>query len=151
MKNFYFVDNETGEDFIVEAENPLDAIRIACTYFKEPIIQREISDYEAEMIGVDTYQKGEKMSKKKTDTMTVGRLKSILAKYDNEQIVTIWGGENENGDFGCLAVCDTEEDAIWGDGDMIMLYENQKGDGNGNYNCSRAFVRGLCPLQSRAF
>lgn len=64
------------------------------------------------------------MSKKKTDTMTVGRLKSILAKYDNEQIVTIWGGENENGDFGCLAICDTEEDAIWGDGDMIMLYEN---------------------------
>ena len=31
MKNFYFVDNETGEDFIVEAENLLDAIRIACT------------------------------------------------------------------------------------------------------------------------
>lgn len=55
MKNFYFVDNETGEDFIVEAENPLDAIRIACTYFKEPIIQREISDYEAEMLSVDTY------------------------------------------------------------------------------------------------
>lgn len=64
------------------------------------------------------------MSKKKTDTMTVGRLKSILAKYDNEQIVTIWGGEGAEGDFGCLAVCDTEEDAIWDDGDIIMLYEN---------------------------
>ena len=65
MKNFYFIDNETGEDFIVEAENPLEAICIACTYFKEPIIQREISDYEAEMLGVDTYQKGEKCQRKK--------------------------------------------------------------------------------------
>ena len=91
------------------------------------------------------------MSKKKTDTMTVGRLKSILAKYGNEQLVTIWGGENENGDFGCLAVCDTEEDAIWGDSDMIMLYENQKGKENGNYNYSCAFVSCVCPLQSRAY
>ena len=131
MKNFYFVDNETGEDFIVVADTKHDAIHIASAYFEEPQFLREISEYEAEMIGVDTYQKGEKMSKKKTDTMTVGRLKSILAKYDNEQIVTIWGGENENGDFGCLAVCDTEEDAIWCDGDMIMLYENQKGNKNG--------------------
>lgn len=59
MKNFYFVDNETAEGFIVEAENKLDAICIASTYFKEPMVIREVSDYEAEMIGVDTYQKGE--------------------------------------------------------------------------------------------
>ena len=64
------------------------------------------------------------MSKKKTDTMTVGRLKSILAKYNNEQWVTILGGEGAEGDFGCLAVCDTKEDTICGYGDMIMEYEN---------------------------
>lgn len=55
MKNFYFVDNETGEDFIVEANTLRDAIHIASTYFEEPQFLREISDYEAEMIGVDTY------------------------------------------------------------------------------------------------
>lgn len=55
MKNFYFVDNETGEDFIVEANTLRDAIHTASTYFEEPQFLREISDYEAEMIGVDTY------------------------------------------------------------------------------------------------
>lgn len=55
MKNFYFVDNETGEDFIVEADTKHDAIHIAHVYFEEPQLLREISDYEAEMIGVDTY------------------------------------------------------------------------------------------------
>lgn len=64
------------------------------------------------------------MSKKLKDTMTVGRLKSILKKYNNEQWVTIWGGEGSEGDFGCLAVCDTKEDTISGYGDMIMEYEN---------------------------
>lgn len=55
MKNFYFVDNETGEDFIVVADTKHDAIHIASAYFEEPQFLREISEYEAEMIGVDTY------------------------------------------------------------------------------------------------
>ena len=55
MKNFYFVDDETGEDFIVVADTLRDAIHIASTYFEEPQFLREISEYEAEMIGVDTY------------------------------------------------------------------------------------------------
>jgi hypothetical protein len=55
MKNFYFVDDETGEDFIVVADTLRDAIHIATTYFEEPQFLREISEYEAEMIGVDTY------------------------------------------------------------------------------------------------
>lgn len=55
MKNFYFVDNETGEDFIVVADTLRDAIHIASAYFEEPQFLREISEYEAEMIGVDTY------------------------------------------------------------------------------------------------
>lgn len=82
MFNFYFVDNETGEDFIVEANGYHKAVAVASEYFAEPCFVRTLTDYEAEMIGVDTYQKGVS---------------------------------------------------------------------NGNYNCSRAFVRGLCPLQSRAF
>lgn len=55
MKNFYFVDNATDEDFIVEADTLRDAIHIASIYFEDPQFLREISDYEAEMIGVDTY------------------------------------------------------------------------------------------------
>ena len=37
------------------------------------------------------------MSKEITDMMTVSKLKSILAEYDNEQIVVVNGGEDENG------------------------------------------------------
>ena len=55
MLNFYFVDDATGEDFIVEADTLRDAIHIASAYFEDPQFLREISDYEAEMIGVDTY------------------------------------------------------------------------------------------------
>ena len=63
------------------------------------------------------------MKRKITDMMKVGRLKSILAKYDDEQIVTIWGGEDENGGFGCLAICNNEDDALWCNGELIMTYE----------------------------
>lgn len=36
----------------------------------------------------------------------------------------------------------------------VIIYDSyveQKGKENGNYNCSRAFVLCLCPLQSRAY
>lgn len=55
MRNFYFVDDETGEDFIVEAETLAKARYIAGDYFNEVHFLREIDDYEAEMLGVDTY------------------------------------------------------------------------------------------------
>ena len=55
MKNFYFVDNETGEDFIVVADTQHDAIHIASAYFEKPQFLREIDDTEAEWLGVDTY------------------------------------------------------------------------------------------------
>ena len=55
MFNFYFIDNETGEDFIVEANGYHEAVAIASEYFEEPCFERVLSDYEAEMIGVDTY------------------------------------------------------------------------------------------------
>ena len=60
MFNFYVIDNETGEDFIVEANGYHEAVAIASEYFDEPCYVRTLTDYEAEMIGVDTYQKGEK-------------------------------------------------------------------------------------------
>lgn len=58
MKNFYFVDNETGEDFIVEDETLEQATYTAKKYFEDPQFVEELTDYEAEMSGVDTYQKG---------------------------------------------------------------------------------------------
>ena len=64
------------------------------------------------------------MSKKKVDMMTVGRLKSILGKYNNEKIVAVYGGETEDGDFGCLVISDNKDDAIWCIGDIIMEYNN---------------------------
>ena len=60
MFNFYFIDNVTGEDFIVQANGYHEAVREASKYFEEPCFERVLSDYEAEMIGVDTYQKGAK-------------------------------------------------------------------------------------------
>ena len=55
MKNFYFVDNETGEDFIVEDETLEQATYTAKKYFEDPQFVEELTDYEAEMTGVDTY------------------------------------------------------------------------------------------------
>jgi hypothetical protein len=55
MKNFYFVDIETGEDFIVEAKTMAEARHTADGLFGRPRFIREIDDEEAEMLGVDTY------------------------------------------------------------------------------------------------
>ena len=55
MKNYLFYDEYTGEEFIVETENKEKAYMIAYTYFKEPKFTDEISDFEAEMLGLDTY------------------------------------------------------------------------------------------------
>lgn len=64
------------------------------------------------------------MSRKIIDMMKVGRLKSILAKYDDEQVVAVGGGEDENGDFGYLVVSENKDDAIWCCGDVILEYRN---------------------------
>ena len=62
MKNFLMTDRETGEDFIVMAETKEEAMAIAEKYFEEPHIDDEITDFEAEMLGLDTYQeRGDKM------------------------------------------------------------------------------------------
>lgn len=59
MKNYLFYDNASGEMFIVETDMKEKAIICARHYFEEPILEGEISYFEAEMLGYDTYQKGE--------------------------------------------------------------------------------------------
>ena len=55
MKNYLFHDYETGEDFIIEADTKEQAYLGAYIYFKDPKFCREISYFEAEMSGLDTY------------------------------------------------------------------------------------------------
>lgn len=62
---------------------------------------------------------------KKTNIMTVGRLKAILAKYDDNEFATVWGGESEYGSFGVLGISKTKEDADFGIcHDYIMEYDD---------------------------
>ena len=55
MKNYLFYDEVTGEEFIVETDCRSKAILCARTYFEEPRFCGEISYWEAEMMGLDTY------------------------------------------------------------------------------------------------
>ncbi len=55
MKNYLCWDEVTGEEFIVEALSKEEARKIADMYFEEPKIDSQISDFEAEMLGLDTY------------------------------------------------------------------------------------------------
>lgn len=55
MKNYLMTDDVTGEDFIVEARNKKEAKATADLYFEAPRIIDKISDFEAEMLGLDTY------------------------------------------------------------------------------------------------
>lgn len=55
MKEYWFYDYETGEDFIVETEMKEQAYLCAYKYFKDPKFCGEISYFEAEMSGLDTY------------------------------------------------------------------------------------------------
>lgn len=59
MRTFYFIDEETGEEFLIETTDKKKAIKMAHEYFEDPKFISEISEYEAEMSGLDTYQKGE--------------------------------------------------------------------------------------------
>lgn len=55
MKNYLFTDKISGEDFIVEGLSKEDARKTAEMYFEEPKLIEQISDYEAEALGLDTY------------------------------------------------------------------------------------------------
>ena len=64
------------------------------------------------------------MSKEKY-IMKIGRLKSILEKYDNEDFVTLYGGGDDYENYGALGVCKTEKDAEEGICyEYIMEYED---------------------------
>lgn len=55
MKNYLMTDDATGEDFIVEALDKEEAMETAEIYFNLPRVIDEISDFEAETLGYDTY------------------------------------------------------------------------------------------------
>lgn len=51
-------------------------------------------------------------------TLTVQDLKEILALYDNDYAVELWGGQAEKGDFACLAIYNDN------DYDIIMRHRS---------------------------
>ena len=55
MKNYLFYDNASGEMFIVETDMKEKAYLCAYKYFEDPIFEGEISHFEAEMLGYNTY------------------------------------------------------------------------------------------------
>ena len=55
MKTYLFYDEVTGEDFFVEVENRTQAMICARHYFQKPYFIREVTRFEAEMMGLDTY------------------------------------------------------------------------------------------------
>lgn len=59
------------------------------------------------------------------DKISVKRLKSILAKYDDKDIAYVYGGESADGDYdyGYFIIAHKEEDIMWGGGDCILKYE----------------------------
>ena len=59
MRNFLFYDRETGEHFIVETENKERAYVCAYIFFKKPKLIQEITEWEADALGYDIYQKGD--------------------------------------------------------------------------------------------
>ena len=55
MRYFKFYDHAFGEEFIVGAHNPIEAQVIADDCFADPEYQYEMTEYEAEMSGLDEY------------------------------------------------------------------------------------------------
>lgn len=55
MRHFLFNDEETGEDFIIGAENGYDATMNAAGLFNRPKFLCELTEEEAENSGVDEY------------------------------------------------------------------------------------------------
>ncbi len=56
------------------------------------------------------------------DRMTVGRLKSILVNFNDNDMVYIFGGEDGDGGFAYLNIGHDEDDVIWGGGSTILEY-----------------------------
>ena len=63
MKEYLFYDRVSGEEFFVNTDTKEKAYLCAYSYFQEPILLDIVSEWEAEILGYDTYQKGEEMIK----------------------------------------------------------------------------------------
>ena len=55
MKHYLFVDDESGEEFIVGADKLSEAKEIALEYFAEPRYLCRLTEMEAEASGLDEY------------------------------------------------------------------------------------------------
>lgn len=55
MKHYLFVDDESGEEFLVGAADKDEAFDIARPYFEEPRLVCRVSEFEAENSGLDEY------------------------------------------------------------------------------------------------
>ena len=57
--NFLFVDDELGEEFLVEVQDTQyaqrEALQIAHENFNTPRLIRQVPEWEAEILGYDTY------------------------------------------------------------------------------------------------
>lgn len=56
--------------------------------------------------------------------MKVKDLIEELKDFNEEYLVSISGGEGADGDWATLTVCETEEDAFFDIGTIIMEYSN---------------------------
>lgn len=55
-KTYWFIDRESGEDFLVEALTASEARVIANTYFEAPrMVAQDLTFEQAEYLGFDTY------------------------------------------------------------------------------------------------
>ena len=77
MRTYEFFDAATGETFFVEAETVDEAKVVAKTYFERPHFWGEVSEFYAESMGYDTYQKGKIKMKRKIRKMTNQYIKLI--------------------------------------------------------------------------
>lgn len=55
MNTYEFYDKVTGENFFVETDCKEKAIITAKAYFQKPVYLGEVTRFEAEMLGYDTY------------------------------------------------------------------------------------------------
>ena len=93
---YWFEDMVSGEEFFVEEITRENAFKIAYQNFKEPHFIDTVTNEEAEMMGLDTYQKGVSdmryMTEKEIFELT-DKLDKLGIDYDIEYI---WDDEDDD-------------------------------------------------------
>lgn len=79
---YWFEDMASGEEFFVEEITRENAFKIAYQNFKEPHFIDTVTNEEAEMMGLDTYQKGE-------IKMRVEKVQEYNVMFDNDEMKTL--------------------------------------------------------------